>query len=141
MDWKQAHRTRLLADGPLASLVSTRIDWDERPQGKPLPALTLQCIGDGREQNFKGFEGLQPSRVQYDAWGEDYASASAVMDAAIAAGVLTYTGNGHEFSRGMVELPPRDLPERKSAGDGQNKTVFRISADLIHHHASTEEGS
>jgi hypothetical protein len=147
MDWQQALRTRLLGDGPLAALVSTRIDWNERPQGKVLPALTLQCVGDGREQHFKGFHSLQAARVQYDVWADSYATAAAIRDALIGedvapgAAVPAHTGNGHTFSRAMVELPPRDLTERVTVGDGQSKTIFRISMDLIHHHAPTEEGS
>lgn len=141
MDWKAALRTRLLADGPLGALVSTRIDWVERPQGKTLPAVTLQCIGDGHEQHLKGFESLRPARVQYDVWADTYADATALKDALIAAAVPAHTGNGHVFSRAMVELPPRDLPDRITAGDGAEKTIFRISMDLIHHHAASEEGS
>lgn len=141
MDWQEALRTRLLADGPLAALVSTRIDWVERPQGKPLPAVTLQSVADAREQNFKGFEGLQPARVQYDVWADTFADARSTAEALISAAVPAQTGNGHAFARGMIELAPRDIAERVSSGDGQRKTVFRISMDLIHHHASSEEGS
>lgn len=141
MDWQAALRARLLADGPLAALVSTRVDWVERPQGKTLPAITLQSISDGREQNLKGFEELQPARVQYDVWGDTYADVRAVVEALIAAAVPTNTANGHRFTRAMVELAPRDLTERTSAGDGQKKTVFRTTFDLVHHHALFEGGS
>lgn len=147
MDWQEALRARLLADSPLATLVSTRIDWLERPQGKPLPAVTLQSISDGREQHMKGFEGLQPKRVQYDVWGDTFASVRAVVEALIGdasqdgAATVSNTANGHRFTRAMVELAPRDLTERVSAGDGQKKTVFRTTFDLIHHHAFFEEVS
>lgn len=141
MDWQEAHRARLLANGPLAALIGTGLDWMERPQGKPLPAVTMQCVADGRVQHLKGFEGLQAARVQYDVWGETYASVRAVVEALITAAVPSSTANGHVFSRGMVELAPRDLTERISAGEGQSKTVFRTSMDLVHHHASSEEGS
>lgn len=137
MDWQQAHRARLLADMSLGALVSTRIDWDERPQASDLPAVTMRLIGDGREQHLKGFQPLQPARVQYDVWADNYASAAAVKEVLISAAVPSHTGNGHTFTRGMVDLPPRDLPERISAGDGQSKTIFRISMDLIHHHAAS----
>lgn len=141
MDWQAALRTLLLADGPLAALVSTRIDWVERPQGKALPAVTLQCIADAHDQNLKGFEDLQPARVQYDVWADSYSDAAAVKNALIAAAVPAHEGNGHIFARAMVDLPPRDLPERLSSGTGQNKAIFRISMDLIHNHAASEEGS
>lgn len=141
MDWQEALRARLLADGPLTALVSTRIDWIERPQGKSLPAVTLQSISDGREQNLKGFETLQPARVQYDVWGGDFASVRATVEALIAAAVPSNTANGHRFTRAMIELAPRDLSERTSAGDGQRKTVFRTTFDLNHHHALFEGGS
>lgn len=141
MDWQEALRARLLADGPLAALVGTRIDWVERPQGKPLPAVTLQCIADAHDQHLKGFESLQPARVQYDVWASTFASATAVKNALIAAAVPAQSGNGHTFARGMVDLPPRDISERITAGDGAAKTIFRVRMDLIHHHATTEEGS
>lgn len=136
MDWRGALRARLLADGPLAALVGTRVYWIERPQTGPLPAVTLLTISDGHEQTLKELQGYQASRVQIDVWAANQPSAYAVAGAVIDAALPADTGNGQIFSRAMVDLPPRDMAERIGS-----TTVFRVSMDLIFHHAEDEEGS
>lgn len=134
MDWQAALRARGIADGPLASLIGQRFDWGERKQGDPLPGVALLIVSDGREQHLKGFQGYQPSRVQVDSYGRTHKEAWAVTNAALDAVVPSHTGNGHVFSRAMVDLPPRDIIERQ--GD---KTIFRVSMDLTFHHAAADE--
>lgn len=138
MDWQAALRARLLADAPLTALVGTRIHWVERKQRDPLPGVTLLTVSDGKEQHLKGFQGYQASRVQIDAWAENHKQAFEVTGAVISAAVPPDAGNGHIFSRAMVEIPPRDMVDRP--GDNlSTKTIFRVSMDLIFHHATAEE--
>lgn len=77
-------RACLKANAALTALVETRIDWDERPQGKPLPAITLQLITELGDRHMGGVQATQIDRVQMDVWGGTFASAKAVRDAAVA---------------------------------------------------------
>lgn len=145
MDWRAALRERALADAPLVALLrdytptggtpTKTVFLDDRPQGSPMPALLIVIIDDGRPQHLKGF-GLAPGRVQLDSFGSTTKAAWAVIDAAITALVPGGTFFGHKFGRTDVSIGPRSLPERVSS-----TTVFRVSMDLIFHHAEDEEGS
>jgi hypothetical protein len=141
MNWTQAFITRLLADAPLNALVGNRINWVERPQGEDFPAITMQVVSDARNQILKGYDSIQPARVQIDIWAPTYSAGREVLEAFLSAAVPAQSGNGHTFSRAMVELPPRDLSERLTFKDGSSKTVFRTSLDLIVNRAPTEEVS
>lgn len=141
MDWQAALRKRLVDDTPLATIVGTKVDWAARKQGDPAPAVNMMLISDGGVQTLAGFQGLQPSRVQFDSYGLTHKEAWDLTVAVIAAAVPGVSANGHKFSRAMFDLPPRDLPERVTALDGTNKTVFRVSMDLRFHHAIDEEAS
>lgn len=134
MDWQQAFLARLLAAPSFVAIVGTDADgdpsaaWLTRPQGDAFPGLTLQEFTPELAQHLKGIQGLQPVRVQVDAWGLDYASAKALLDVAITILVPSATDNGFTFTRALVE-GPRDLPDREA-----EQPVFRRSADLIFHH-------
>lgn len=125
MDMPAALRTRLLANAPLAQLVSKRIDWMIRPQQAALPALVLQTISDGRPQHYKGFQALRSTRVRADTWAMTYAAARAVSEAVIVAAVPEYRGNGIHFRRAQVD-GPTDFME-----DGTTAPLHRSSVDLI----------
>lgn len=139
MDWRGALRARLVADGPLDALVDGRVFWIERPQtgdNSRLPAVTLTTISDMREQTLKEVEGYQASRVQIDIWARVQDGLYAVTEATIASALGPFTTQGQIFSRAMVDLPPRDMVERVA-----DQTIFRVSMDLIFHHAASEEVS
>lgn len=129
MDWQAALRARLIANGTLTTLLGgQKVYWENAPQGTALPYVTLLDVTELRPQNLKGWD-LEAARVQIDAWAATYASKQAIMEAAIAAIVPANTANSHTFQRAMVDLGPRDIPER----DGE-LIIFRKSADLIFHH-------
>lgn len=130
MDMEGALRARLLADATVAALVGQRAYWVERPQGGVLPDITLQVITDGREQDMKGFVGLQQTRVQVDCRASSYAQARALAEAVITAGVAAGTFYGVRFERAEVE-GPIDLPERTDT-----QFIHRKSFDLLAWHAA-----
>lgn len=136
MDWMAALRARATGDGTLAALISTRADWAQRKQSDPLPALTFLLVSDERPQHLKGFDGLLPSRVQVDSYAKTHKAAWTVAEAALSALVSGGTFSGHKFSRAIVDLPPRDFPETVGT-----ETVFRVSMDLLFHHAPDEDAS
>jgi hypothetical protein len=129
MDWREALLARC------SGLAGGRAYWTERPQGTALPALVLIAASDDRPQHLKDWD-LAPGRVQFDSYGATQAAAWALAEAMIATLVQGATANGHTFYRADVVLGPRDLTERIG-----NETVFRVSMDLLFHHAPSEEGS
>lgn len=129
MDWRAALRARG------TGLASGRVYWGERPQTTTMPAVVLLAVSDDRPQHLSGFD-LSPSRVQIDTYGATAKDAWDLAESALSAFVPGGTFNGHRFSRADVALGPRDLVERVA-----DKTVFRVSMDLIFHHAEQEEVS
>lgn len=64
----------LLATAPLALLVGTRINWQDRPTAA-LPAITAGVADQATEYNHGGRDDLQYPRIQFDVWGASYSSA------------------------------------------------------------------
>ena len=140
MDWQEALLARLTDDAGVTALVGEKVFWGDRSQDQPLPAVTLLTISDGNRQHLKGFESIQPARVQIDCWAASFSIVTAIKTAVLAALIPGYEGHGHRFARGDVVLAPRDLIERVSAGpDGRTKSINRVSMDLIFYHAPSEE--
>jgi hypothetical protein len=129
MDWREALRARA------TGLAGGRVYWTERPQQSAMPAIVLTAISDDRPQHMKDFS-LAPGRVQVDTYGARAEEAWDLAESALTTLVPGAAANGHNFSRADVALGPRDLSERIG-----NETIFRVSMDLIFHHAESEEGS
>lgn len=77
-------RTALLAATSLTDLAKRRIDWNARPQGTGLPAITLHRITSGRTYTQAGRVGLETPTVQMDCWAANIVGALALRDALIA---------------------------------------------------------
>lgn len=129
MYWRDALRARAVG------LAGGRVYWGERPQSGPLPAIVLTAVSDDRPQHLKGFD-LAPGRVQIDCYAASQEVVWDLAEAVLAALVPGGNFNGHNFSRADVALGPRDMTERVG-----NITVFRVSMDLVFHHAASEEVS
>lgn len=129
MYWRDAFRARA------TGLAGGRVYWGERPQTSVLPALVLSAASDDRPQTLKDWD-LARARIQIDAYGRTPEEAWGLNEAATALLVPGNQSNGHTFSRAEVALGARDLHERVG-----NTTVFRVSMDLIVHHAENEEAS
>jgi hypothetical protein len=128
MDWQGALLARLRAASGVTSLISTRSFWENAPQGTSRPYVTLLDVTQLRPQMLNDWD-LEAARVQVDVWADTYSSKQSIMEAVLGALVPGATSNGHTFQRAMVDLGPRDIPER----DGET-IIFRKSADLIIHH-------
>lgn len=124
MTMQSALRTRLKADATVAALVSTRIDWVERPQGKALPAITLQTISDPRPQHMGGNQDTRQTIVQVDCWAAKYADVRECADAVIACLTPSADAGGVRFLRSFVDNE-RDLAERT-----ETATIYRVSVDM-----------
>ena len=117
---KTALRSRLLADATISGLVGTRIDWGLRPQGKPLPAITLTLLPTPRDYHMGGAQHTQHYLVQIDCWAASYASAEAVRQAVIAE-MEPASGS---FQGSFVQRD-HDMPERTETGE-----IHRASLDF-----------
>lgn len=115
---KTALRARLLT--ALSATVGTRVDWGLRPQGKGLPAVTLNVISDPRDYHMGGADRTQQYRVQVDCYGATYAAANTVRDAVI----TCLEAAAGDFQASFV-MDQRDYSERLDAGE-----VHQASADF-----------
>ncbi len=80
-DILQGSRAFLVANVPLAALVSTRIYALQLPQNPTLPAITYQVISDVHEVVQSGPVGFPSARVQYNCYGVTLEAAEAVYQA------------------------------------------------------------
>lgn len=120
---QSALRSILLADSGVSSLVGTKVDWGWRPQGKTLPALTLNTVSDPRPKHMGGNQVTRSTLVQVDSWGATYAAARNCANAVVSA-LTAQDKDGIRFL-GFFVNSDRDLTE--STDDGQ---VFRVSLDV-----------
>ena len=75
-------RSRLLADATISGLVGTRVDWDARPQGKPLPSITLSMV-DVRDQHMGGPQATRRTVLQVDCWADKPITSHTLAEAVI----------------------------------------------------------
>ena len=121
-------RARLKADATISGFVGTRVDWGVRPQGKPLPAITLTMAVDGRDQTLSGVQATQGPLVQVDCWGATYADAAALREAVVSLLAAPAVQSGVRFL-GAQNISTTDLPEKTDTG-----MVFRsmVRANIWH---------
>lgn len=108
-------RARLLADGTIAGLVGTRVDWNTRPQGKPLPAITLMTPSDTRDQHMEGFQVTRDPLVQIDVWTLKMADRETLREAVIAALAPAATVGSVSFLRAQ-DVSHADMSEMTEEG-------------------------
>ena len=68
-------RTHLLADGPVAALVVTRVYPLKLPQSPTYPALTYEIISDIPHRALAGDSDLERIRVRIHCWAATYTGA------------------------------------------------------------------
>lgn len=129
MNMETAFRARIVAG---LTEVAGRVYWVDRPQGKPLPDVTLQTISATRDQHMTGFQETQQVRVQVDVRADTYVLARQLREEAIETIAPRAVNDGIRFDRAWV-LNFGEETERTSAG----ATVHRQRIDfLITYHAA-----
>lgn len=130
-------RVRLLADGTVSGLISTRMYPLVLPQDPTLPALTYQRISGPRIHKLTGTTGRARARLEIDSWAETYTEAQSLAAAVRASldgfiGTLT-DGNSPESTRSAtIRLDnERDLHEDLGGGSA----LYRISQDYMINHS------
>ena len=124
MDMQAALRSRLLANATVAAAVSTRIDWGQRPQGSPYPAIVLQTISDPRPVHLKDYEATRSTLVQLDVYATTYAAALSIARAAIAVLKVPATVSGKVFGPSFVD------GQRDTVEPSGTTNIHRQSVDL-----------
>jgi hypothetical protein len=124
-------RAMLLAEPELTALVGTRITWNGRAQGSPLPAIVLTTVSEVTDYTYGASVTLLTSRVQADIWATSYGSAIGV-DRAMAPTLNGYRGHyGATDFEGIFLESRFDGAEEPAAGAGP---IHRISRDVIVKH-------
>lgn len=77
-------RARYLADSTISTNCGTRVDWNIRPQGKALPAVTIELARDVRDQHMGGLQTTRGTLIQTDVWAEDASTAATIREAIVA---------------------------------------------------------
>lgn len=108
MTFEVDFRSRLKADGAVAAMVGTRIDWGIRPQRDPYPSVVMTVVSDPMPQDYKGLIAMRRTRVQIDCYAEERAQAVSLRGAVIAAILPGGTFFGRRFGRAFIDSV-RDL--------------------------------
>ncbi len=105
----------LLADSALAALIGTRLYAGILPQSALMPAVVYALVSGVPQVAHDGPDGLERSRIQVDAWDDDYPGSVAVANAvkAVVNGVRTSKG-GTNFDSFQV-VGAFDLYEPETA--------------------------
>jgi hypothetical protein len=125
MSFEAALRGRLRSDAGVAALAGDRIEWSVRPQGSPLPAVTLLMIAETVDQTLEDFQERQFARVQVDVRAETRSEAVALRKAVIAAVAPAGTFDGVNFGRATFD------PVTDRGSNSETGFVHRDSFDLI----------
>jgi hypothetical protein len=119
----------LLAGAAITTIVGTRVYPVARPQGSPLPAITVTRISGGPLYADDGEVGLDNARLQVDSWGTTYAAAK---DLAMVVGdrlsaVRDVSQSGVTIRYAMLDAE-QDLRE---SGADEYEYLFRTRQDYI----------
>lgn len=129
---EEALRAKLLATAAITGPVADRVDWGLRPQGDPLPGLTLQTVGGTRGMTLTGADGWRQVRVQVDAWAKTFKQARDLRDACATLFAGLRVTSSTSKLRTFV-LDERGDPEGGAQGDPD----FRASLDIMVHWSGT----
>lgn len=113
-------RAILMATPSITAKVGSRIDWDWRNIGAPLPAITLSLPSRMSDPTLDGMGPIE-ARVRIDCWAAT-AKAAEELSAAV---MLKFDGYRDSFFQGFFFAGDRTLPET----DGVT-TVHRVSMDF-----------
>ena len=125
-------RTILANDAGVSALVSTKIYWNEIPQGKTKPVICLHLVSEINSHTMSGTVDLENSIVQVDCWAETLTDATALSDAAKTA-LDGYSGTvGSTTFQGVFKQSERQDVSKPSNGNGK---LHRVSSDYQVFHA------
>lgn len=124
---EEALTAAALAYDPFTAAVAGRINWDERPQGDPLPGIVFTLVSDPPLYTFKKRLSSSYPLVQLDCWGGTPDEAKALRE--IAKGFID------TLTTAPLQAFIEGVHGSAEAGDGpqpetQTTTFFRASLDV-----------
>jgi hypothetical protein len=123
----------LLADAGVSSAVSSRVYWNTIPQGSKMPAIVMTMVFDGPVYESNGESGLVEGRVQFDCYGNTYASAKSASRA------IRNALSGKRFTQDTIKFNSCFLNSETdnfdSLNDGADKR-HRVVLDMTLWHSS-----
>ena len=119
-------RTKLLADGTISGLVSTRIYALKLPQKPTYPAITYSRISGPRSQLLDGPSTWGFARLEYDSWAKSYVSAQSLA-AAVRVDLDGFVGSLNGRSVVIRLENERDLYEDEDK-------LYRVTQDYLVSH-------
>lgn len=127
-------RTRLVANGTIATLASTRVYPVILPQDPTLPALTISKVSDQGLHNLVGKAGRSMPRMSIHSWGHSYADAKAMSVAVRNAmdGFIGRLGDGNspESFRSAVIKFDNEIDDYE-----EDTGFYRVIQDYMLNHA------
>lgn len=127
-------RTRLVSNGTISTLASTRVYPVILPQDPTLPALTYSKVSDQGLHNLTGVAGRSMPRMSIHSWGYDYATAKALSKAVRNAmdGFIGRLGDGNspESFRNAVIKFDNEIDDYE-----EDTGFYRVIQDYMLNHA------
>lgn len=103
-------RSRLIADGTVASLVGTRIYIMQLQQNCALPAISTMPVTEEPQITLSGEVSLKNELWQVDCWSQSYSEAETLADAVESAMAATGTDfYSVRTDRGVLYENPTEL--------------------------------
>lgn len=104
MTFETALRSRLKNDATINTIIGKKsgapsIDWKERREGSPFPAIVLDITFGDRSQNMSGFDSFKPFRTQFRCTAENPKDAIGLREAVIACIAPEAVEDGVKFLR------------------------------------------
>ena len=104
-DFATALLARLIADGAVSAVVSTRIYWGVVPQGASLPYVRLHIISDPRPEHLKGYQSARRTRVQASCFAAKFGAAKQLGTKIVQATATPWSTAEGRFGRVKAEGP------------------------------------
>lgn len=124
MPMEEALLARLAGAGPIAAIISERIDWFDRPHGGA-SAITLTKVDAGREWTHDGPDRLDEPRVRFELWSPTKAGVAALARAVATEMEQPRDVDGVRFHPAALDLERWDQPTDLAGGE----TLFRVIQD------------
>jgi hypothetical protein len=136
MSVEQGLVAHLLADGPTAAIIGTRVHPGSIPQDGTVPAIVYQRISTLRETDLDGPSDMVNVRMRLDLWHNTYAGVKALADAVRVALNGVGLASPHLLGAEPVQFVyldnDGDLPDFE--GDRRD---YRVAQDWIVIHTET----
>jgi hypothetical protein len=119
----------LLGGTAITALVSTRVNWNERPQAEALPAVTCATVAGGPIYLSTGLPAaLRNTLVQIDCWAASATAAVALREAVESRmGAINLNNAAAPLEGSFLQRTGDSLEPEQLGGGGR---VFRQSMDF-----------